>query len=72
MGRIDGVTKLICEKPSGKLVGVGLTGTHVGEMIAEGVLALERGATAQELAATIHPHPTLSETISETAALFGA
>ena len=48
-----------------------MTGVHVGEMIAEGVLALEMGAVAYDLAKTIHPHPTLSETIGEAAGLLG-
>jgi len=67
IGRTDGLTKLIFEKSSERLIGIGLTGAHVGEMIAEGVLALEMGAVAHDLASTIHPHPTLSETIGEAA-----
>lgn len=67
LGRTDGVTKLIFEKTTQRLLGVGLCGPHVGEMIAEGVLALEMGAVAHDLEATIHPHPTLSETIGEVA-----
>ncbi len=69
LGRTDGVTKMICDRSSGRLVGVGITGVHAGEMIAEAVLALELGAVAFDLASTIHPHPTLSETVSETAGL---
>ncbi|MEK6674362.1 MAG: dihydrolipoyl dehydrogenase [Planctomycetota bacterium] len=69
LGRTDGLTKLIFEKKSQRLLGVGLTGVHVGEMIAEGVLALEMGAVAHDLASTIHPHPTLSEMIGEAAHL---
>ena len=68
LGRTDGVTKLIFDAESHALLGIGLCGVHVGEMIAEGALALEMGAVAHDLAATIHPHPTLSETISEVAA----
>jgi len=71
LGRTDGVTKLILDKDSQRLRGVGMTGAHVGEMIAEGVLALEMGAVAYDLAKMIHPHPTLSETIGEAAALAG-
>ena len=67
LGRTDGVTKLIFEKTSERLVGLGLCGPHVGEMISEGVLALEMGAVAHDLETTIHPHPTLSETIGEVA-----
>ncbi len=65
LGRTDGVTKLIFEKGSNRLLGVGLTGAHVGEMIAEGVLGIEMGAVAYDLSHTIHPHPTLSEMIGE-------
>jgi len=68
LGRTDGVTKLIFEKATQRLLGLGLTGVHAGEMISEGILALEMGAVAHDLAATIHPHPTLSETIFEAAA----
>ncbi len=71
IGRTDGVTKLILEKSSGRVLGVGMTGPHVGEMIAEAVLAIEMGATAYDLAKTIHPHPTLSETVCESAGLLG-
>lgn len=67
IGRTDGVTKLIVDKKTKRVVGVGITGTHAGEMIAEGVLAIEMGATAYDLAKTIHPHPTLSEMLWETA-----
>jgi dihydrolipoamide dehydrogenase len=68
IGRTDGLTKLIFERTTQRLLGVGLTGPHVGEMIAEGVLALEMGAVAGDLAETIHPHPTLSEMMGEAAA----
>ena len=71
LGRTDGVTKLIFEKSTHRLIGIGLCGVHAGEMIAEGVLALEMGAVAFDVATTIHPHPTLSETIGEVAAMVG-
>lgn len=67
LARTDGLTKLIFDKKTDRLLGVGLTGIHAGEMIAEGVLALEMGAVAHDLTCTIHPHPTLSETIGEAA-----
>ncbi len=67
IGRTDGVTKMIFDKATNRLLGVGLAGAHVGEMIAEGVLALEMGAVAFDIASTIHPHPTLTETLYETA-----
>ena len=52
------------------MLGVGIVGPGAGELIAEGVLAIEMGATAQDLALTIHPHPTLSETLMEAAEVF--
>lgn len=69
LGRTDGVTKLIFEKSTNRLLGMGLTGPHAGEMIAEGVLAMEMGAVAYDLQRTIHPHPTLSEMVGEVARL---
>jgi len=68
--RIDGASKLIIEPETGKLLGVGLVGPGAGELIAEGTLALQMGATARDLADTIHPHPTLSESLMEAAELF--
>jgi dihydrolipoamide dehydrogenase len=60
---------MIFDKSTQRLVGMGLTGTHAGEMISEGVLAIEMGAVAYDLETIIHPHPTLSETIGEAAGL---
>jgi dihydrolipoamide dehydrogenase len=68
--RTDGVTKLIVEPETERILGVGITGHGAGELIAEGVLAVEMGATVKDLAETIHPHPTLSETLMECAELF--
>jgi dihydrolipoamide dehydrogenase len=62
MARDEGLTKLILEKGSGRVLGAGIVGPNAGELIAEAVLALEMGADAQDLALTIHAHPTLSET----------
>jgi len=70
MGRPDGLTKLTFEAETGRLLGVGLVGPHAGELIAEGTLAVEMGALAEDLAGTIHAHPTLSETFGEAAELF--
>jgi dihydrolipoamide dehydrogenase len=70
LGRNDGVTKLILDAESGRVLGMGLCGVGAGELIAEGVLAIEMGAVAEDLAASIHPHPTLSETVMEAAELF--
>jgi dihydrolipoamide dehydrogenase len=70
MDRIDGLTKLIVDPVSERILGVGITGPGAGELIAEATLALEMGATAKDLANTIHPHPTLSETLMEAAEVF--
>ncbi len=73
LDRKDGMTKIVCDAESGLVLGVGIVGPGAGELIAEGTLAIEMGATAEDLAATIHPHPTLSETIMESAELiFGS
>jgi dihydrolipoamide dehydrogenase len=69
MGRADGLTKLVFEAASGRLLGVGLVGPHAGDLLAEGTLAVEMGAVAGDLAGTIHTHPTLSETLGEAAEL---
>ena len=55
------------EPKTGRVLGVGIVGSGAGELIAEGVLAVEMGATAEDLKLTIHPHPTLSETLMESA-----
>jgi dihydrolipoamide dehydrogenase len=68
--RPEGLTKLILEPTSGRVLGVGIAGAGAGELIAEGVLAIEMGATADDLKLTIHPHPTLSETLMESAEVF--
>jgi dihydrolipoamide dehydrogenase len=68
--RGDGMTKLIIEPESERILGVGICGAGAGELIAEGVLAIEMGATARDLALTVHPHPTLSETMMEAAEVF--
>lgn len=69
IGRTDGMTKLIFDKATHRLIGTGMVGVHAGEMIAESVLALEMGATAYDLMTTIHPHPTLSEMVGEAAGM---
>jgi dihydrolipoamide dehydrogenase len=70
LGRTDGVTKLIIHPESERVLGVGICGPGAGELISEGVLAIEMGATARDVAMTIHPHPTLSETVMESAEVF--
>ncbi|KAG1682777.1 Dihydrolipoyl dehydrogenase [Nymphon striatum] len=63
-GRNEGLTKVLFDKTSGQLIGAGIVGTNAGELIAEAVLALEMGADAEDIGLTIHPHPTLSETLN--------
>ena len=70
MGRSDGLTKVIFDPETGRVLGVGMVGPHAGELIAEGVLAVEMAAVAEDLASIIHAHPTLSETLGEAAEAF--
>jgi dihydrolipoamide dehydrogenase len=70
LGRSDGVTKLLLDPETQRILGVGICGPGAGELIAEGTLAIEMGANATDLKLTIHPHPTLSETIMEAAEAF--
>jgi dihydrolipoamide dehydrogenase len=70
LGRTDGVTKLIIDKKTEQVLGVGMAGPGAGELIAEGVLAVEMAAVASDIGLSIHPHPTLSETIMEAADIF--
>ncbi|PIX95517.1 MAG: dihydrolipoyl dehydrogenase [Ignavibacteria bacterium CG_4_10_14_3_um_filter_37_18] len=70
LDRNDGVTKLIIEPETERILGVGICGPGAGELIAEATLAIEMGANARDLALTIHPHPTLSETVMEAAEVF--
>jgi len=68
--RTDGLTKLIIDPATERILGVGIVGHGAGELIAEGVVAIEMGATAKDLALCVHPHPTLSETYMEAAEVF--
>jgi dihydrolipoamide dehydrogenase len=70
LDRTDGATKLILDPASEQVLGVGLVGPGAGELIAEGVLAVEMGATATDIKLSIHPHPTLTETLMESAEVF--
>jgi dihydrolipoamide dehydrogenase len=70
LGRTDGLTKLVLDPDTERILGVGICGVGAGEMIAEGVLAIEMGTTARDMAMTIHPHPTLTETVMESAEVF--
>jgi dihydrolipoamide dehydrogenase len=63
MDRDEGMTKLLFDKTSRRLLGAAMVGVNAGELIAEAVLALEMGADANDLSLTVHPHPTLSETV---------
>ncbi len=67
LGRSDGLTKLVVDPETGRVLGVGLVGPGAGELIAEGALAVETAMLAEDLALTIHAHPTLSETLMEAA-----
>jgi dihydrolipoamide dehydrogenase len=70
LDRSDGVTKLVLDPKTERILGVGIVGPGAGELIAEGVLAVEMGANATDLKLSIHPHPTLSETLMESAEVF--
>jgi dihydrolipoamide dehydrogenase len=70
MGVPSGVTKMIIDPDTQRVLGVGIVGREAGEMISEGVLAIEMGALAEDLAMSIHPHPTLSEAEEEAAEAF--
>ena len=70
LDRTDGLTKLVIEPGSERVLGVGIVGPGAGELIAEGTLAIEMGAVVSDLKLTIHAHPTLSETVMESAEMF--
>jgi dihydrolipoamide dehydrogenase len=70
LDRPAGLTKLIVDPESEQILGVGIAGSGAGELIAEGVVAIEMGATVSDLRLCIHPHPTLSETLMESAEVF--
>ncbi len=70
LDRNDGVTKILVNPKTQRIIGIGICGPGAGELIAEGVLAIEMGANLTDLKLTIHPHPTLSETIMEAAEVF--
>src|SRR5581483_10688536 len=64
LGRSEGLTKLLFEPESRRLLGAGIVGPNAGELIAETVLALELGADVEDIALTVHAHPTLTETVA--------
>jgi len=68
--RTDGLTKMVIEPDTERILGVGIVGAGAGDLISEGVVAVEMGATARDIADSVHPHPTLSETLMECAESF--
>jgi dihydrolipoamide dehydrogenase len=70
LGRSEGMTKVLFEEGTNRVIGVGIVGPNAGDLIAEGVLAIEMGCDATDLGSTIHPHPTLSETVGFAAEAF--
>ena len=70
MGAPEGLTKIIADPESQRIIGVGIVGRNTEGLISEGVLAIEMGALVEDMALSIHPHPTLSETEAEAAEIF--
>ena len=70
LGRDEGMTKLLFDKQTHRVIGAGIVGTNAGDLIAEAALAIEMGADAADIGLTVHPHPTLSETIAFAAEAF--
>jgi dihydrolipoamide dehydrogenase len=70
LGRDEGMTKLLFDEVTGRVIGCGIVGPAAGDLIAEGVLAIEMGADAADIGLTVHPHPTLSETVAMAAEAF--
>jgi len=70
LGRNEGITKILFDKETNQIIGIGIVGPNAGDLITEGVLAIEMGCDADDLASTIHPHPTLSETVGFAAEAF--
>lgn len=70
MGREEGVTKLIYCSKTKRVIGAGIVGVNAGELIAEAALAIEMGCDAEDISLTIHPHPTVSETVAQSAEIF--
>jgi len=70
LGRSEGMTKVLFDEATGRIIGCGITGPSAGDLISEAVLAIEMGADAADIGLTIHPHPTLSETVAMAAEAF--
>jgi dihydrolipoamide dehydrogenase len=68
--RAEGFTKLIFDKATDRVIGAGIVGPHAGDLISECALAIEMGCEAADIGLTIHPHPTLSETVAFAAEVF--
>jgi dihydrolipoamide dehydrogenase len=69
-GRTDGLTKWLVDPESGRVIGCGIVGSGAGELIAEAVLAIEMGCEMRDIVETVHPHPTLSETLMNAGEVF--
>ena len=67
MDKINGKTKILYEPDTKRIIGVGIVGHNAGDLIGEGILAIEMGSYSEDIALSIHPHPTLSETFSSAA-----
>jgi dihydrolipoamide dehydrogenase len=70
LGASEGLTKIVADPETGRVLGIGISGRNTEGLISEGVLAIEMGALVQDMALSIHPHPTLSETVGEAAEIF--
>ena len=70
LGRDEGITKVLFDEATDRIIGCGIVGPNAGDLVAEAGLAIEMGADARDLGLTIHPHPTLSETIAMAAEMF--
>ena len=70
LGREEGITKLIFDEETDRVIGAGIVGVNAGDLIAEVALAIEMGANATDIGLTVHPHPTLSETVAMAAEMF--
>jgi dihydrolipoamide dehydrogenase len=70
LGRSEGMTKLLFDEATDRLIGAGMVGPNAGELVAEAALAIEMGADAADIGLTVHPHPTLSETVGMSAEAF--
>jgi dihydrolipoamide dehydrogenase len=67
LDRTDGITKILADPETNTIIGIGIVGTNAGDLISEGMLAIEMGANAEDIGLTIHPHPSLSETVANAA-----